>query len=67
MTEHRRAIEATAREMVAAGKGILAADESNSTMNKRLAAVGAESNEETRRRLRVLLFTTPGVRNTSAA
>jgi fructose-bisphosphate aldolase, class I len=61
MTQHRRAIEATAREMVAAGKGILAADESNSTMNKRLAAVGAESNEETRRRFRELVFTTPGV------
>jgi fructose-bisphosphate aldolase class I len=61
MTQHRQAIEATACEMVAAGKGILAADESNSTMNKRLAAVGAESNEEMRRRFRELVFTTPGV------
>jgi fructose-bisphosphate aldolase class I len=61
MTQHRQAIEATACEMVAAGKGILAADESNSTMNKRLAAVGAESTEEMRRRFRELVFTTPGV------
>jgi len=61
MTQHRQALEATAREMVVEGKGILAADESNRTMTKRLAAVGAESSEETRRRFRELLFTTPRV------
>jgi fructose-bisphosphate aldolase class I len=47
--------------MVAEGKGILAADESNKTMTKRLDSVGAESTEETRRRFRELLVTTPGV------
>jgi len=60
MTEHRHSLEATAREMVAGGKGILAADESNRTMTKRLEGVGAESSKETRRRFRELLFTTPG-------
>ena len=33
-------LERTASELVAPGKGILAADESNGTMSKRLAAVG---------------------------
>ena len=45
--------------MVAPGRGILAADESNSTMAKRLEGVGVESTEESRRRFRELLFTTP--------
>ncbi|MGI8429161.1 MAG: class I fructose-bisphosphate aldolase [Solirubrobacteraceae bacterium] len=60
MTEHRQALESTAREMVAEGKGILAADESNSTMTKRLDSVDVESTEETRLRFRELLFTTDG-------
>ena len=60
MTQHRQALEATARELVAPGKGILAADESNRTMTKRLAAVGVESSEGTRRHFRELLFTAPG-------
>jgi fructose-bisphosphate aldolase class I len=59
MTQHREALEATASELVRAGKGILAADESNRTMTERLAAVGAESTAGTRRRFRELLFTTP--------
>jgi fructose-bisphosphate aldolase class I len=45
--------------MVAPGRGILAADESNSTMTKRLEGVGVESTEDSRRRFRELLFTTP--------
>ena len=53
--------------MVAAGKGILAADESNGTMAKRLASVGVEPNEEARRRFRELLLTTPGVDEQIAA
>lgn len=61
MTQDRQELERTAREMVAEGKGILAADESNKTMTKRLDSVGAESTEETRRRFRELLVTTPGV------
>ncbi len=50
----------TASELVAKGKGILAADESNGTMNKRLKAAGVEQSEEQRRALRELLFTTDG-------
>jgi fructose-bisphosphate aldolase, class I len=50
----------TAAALVAAGKGILAADESNGTMNKRLEAAGVEPEEENRRALRELLFTTEG-------
>jgi len=59
MMRHRRALEATAQAMVAEGKGLLAADESNSTMSKRLVATGVQSTSETRRRFRELLFTTP--------
>ncbi len=54
------ALHATALAMVAPGRGILAADESNATMTKRLEAVGVESTEETRRHFRELLVSTPG-------
>lgn len=52
---------ATAKAMVASGKGLLAADESSGTADKRFASVGIESTEENRRKYRQLLFTTPGV------
>ena len=42
----------TARELVAPGKGILAADESTGTIAKRFDAIGIESTEEQRRRYR---------------
>jgi fructose-bisphosphate aldolase, class I len=61
MSRHRKTLATTAAEMVADGKGILAADESNGTMTKRLEAVGATSKPDTRRRFRELLVTTPGV------
>ncbi|XP_074030567.1 fructose-bisphosphate aldolase [Leptinotarsa decemlineata] len=47
-----------ANAIVANGKGILAADESVSTMGKRLADIGLENTEENRRKYRQLLFTT---------
>jgi fructose-bisphosphate aldolase class I len=50
-----------ARSLVADGKGILAADESAPTIEKRLKAVDVPSTEEHRRAYRELLFTTPGV------
>jgi fructose-bisphosphate aldolase, class I len=59
-SHRRQALAAVAGELVAAGKGILAADESSATMTKRLLAVGAESTPELRRRFRELLITTPG-------
>ena len=52
-------LERTARELVADGKGILAADESMGTIGKRFEAVGIESTEESRRDYREMLFTTP--------
>jgi fructose-bisphosphate aldolase class I len=49
----------TARAMVAPGKGIIAIDESTSTIAKRFAAVNVENTEENRRAYRELLLTTP--------
>lgn len=49
-------LEKIANNLVAPGKGILAADESNGTMSKRLEAVGIEPSEENRRKYRVNLF-----------
>src|SRR5882724_12438939 len=54
-------LQSTAQALVVEGKGILAADESTGTIKKRLASIGVESTEETRRAYRELLFTTPGV------
>jgi fructose-bisphosphate aldolase, class I len=54
-------LHATARALVAEGKGILAADESTGTIKKRFDSIGLESTEENRRAYRDLLFTTPGV------
>src|SRR5437764_9003642 len=51
----------TAKAVVAEGKGILAADESDSTIKKRFDSIGVESTEENRRAYRDLLFTTEGV------
>ncbi len=56
-----RDIETTARALVADGKGILAADESTPTIQKRFDAIGVESTADSRRAYRELLFTTPGV------
>jgi len=50
----------TAAAMVARGKGVLAADESSGTCEKRFKSVNVECTEETRRTYRGLLFTTPG-------
>ena len=50
----------TARALVAEGKGILAADESDRTIKKRFDSIGVESTEDNRRGYRELLFTTPG-------
>jgi fructose-bisphosphate aldolase, class I len=56
-----KALEVTARALVAPGKGILAADESDGTIKKRFDSIEVESTEETRRAYRDLLFTTPGM------
>jgi len=51
----------TAKKLVAAGKGILAADESVGTANKRLASVNIAQNEENRRRYRELFLAADGI------
>src|SRR3954469_19277600 len=50
----------TAKALVAEGKGILAADESDSPIKKRFDSIGLESNEASRQAYRDMLFTTPG-------
>jgi len=54
------ALNQTARELVAPGKGILAADESTGTIKKRFDSIGCESTEDRRRAYREMLFTTQG-------
>lgn len=49
------------KQLMKQGKGVLAADESNNTADKRLKVVGVDPTEENRRRYRELLFTTPGI------
>ena len=46
----------TAKAMVAKGKGILAADESSGTIQKRFDKIGVESTEDNRRDYREMLF-----------
>ena len=52
---------ATAKAMVAEGKGLLAMDESTPTCNKRFEKMGIPQTEETRRSYRELIVTTPGL------
>ena len=54
-------LESTARAIVAPGKGILAADESSPTIEKRFKTINVESTESNRRAYRELLFTTSGI------
>src|SRR5690349_8319028 len=54
-------LEKTARALVAEGKGILAADESDGTIKKRFDSIDIESTEDSRRAYRELLFATEGV------
>jgi fructose-bisphosphate aldolase class I len=49
-----------ARALVAPGKGILAADESTSTIKRRFESIGVENTEDNRRAYRELLFRTAG-------
>jgi fructose-bisphosphate aldolase, class I len=51
----------TALGMVAKGRGILAADESTSTIGKRFDGIKVENTEENRRGYRDMLFTSPGI------
>jgi len=53
-------LQSVARKLVAAGKGILAADESLPTIEKRLKSIDVAATEENRRAYREVLFTTAG-------
>lgn len=57
---------AVAHKLVAPGRGILAADESISTVGKRLASINVENTEADRAGLRHMLFTSAGKSRTGA-
>src|SRR5205814_3693107 len=59
MTE-TQSLEEIARALVAPGKGILAADESDGRIKKRFDSIGVESTEDNRRAYREFLFATEG-------
>ncbi len=54
-------LKQTAKQMVAGGRGIIAADESSGTCQKRFDAVGLECTEETRRAYRTMMFEAEGL------
>ncbi len=54
-------LKKTAKQMVALGKGIIAADESAVTCKKRFDSVGIECTEESRRKYRTTLFVAEGL------
>lgn len=54
-------MDSTVAALLAAGKGILAADESFPTIGKRFASFEIPTTEENRRAYREMLFTTPGL------
>ena len=53
---NKKSLEEIAQKMVADGKGILAADESTSTIKKRFDTISLESTEDNRRDYREMLF-----------
>tara|TARA_B110000259_G_scaffold163260_1_gene188470 strand:+ start:54 stop:1058 length:1005 start_codon:yes stop_codon:yes gene_type:complete len=56
-------LEEIAKKMCAKGKGILAADESTGTMDKRLTSVGVECTDKNRLNFRESLFTSDAIKN----
>jgi len=56
-------LEDIAAFIVSDGKGILAADESNGTMGKRLQAIDTQSTQTIRRDYREMLFRADGIKN----
>ena len=56
-------IENIAKQIIAKGKGVLAADESTGTMTKRLSSVNVESTAENRLKFREILFSAEGMKN----
>jgi fructose-bisphosphate aldolase class I len=60
MASDIKELAATARELVAPTKGILAADESTGTIARRLNSIGTENTENNRRDYREMLFRSEG-------
>mgnify|MGYP000963614990 CR=1 FL=1 len=58
---NQESLAKVASDIVASGRGILAADESTPTMGKRLALIEQENTEENRRNFRQALFDTEGI------
>ncbi|KTD17366.1 class I fructose-bisphosphate aldolase [Legionella jordanis] len=56
---HYDELSATIEHLLQDGKGILAADESTSTIGKRFDSIGIDNSEQNRRDYRLLLATTP--------
>lgn len=54
-------LKSTAQALVAPGKGILAADETTKTLQKRFDKIGLQATPETDLAYRKMLFTTPGI------
>jgi fructose-bisphosphate aldolase class I len=54
-------MEETVQKLLASGKGILAADESTRTIEKRFSVLGLTSTPELNRKYREMLLTTPGI------
>ncbi|KAF3998330.1 class I fructose-bisphosphate aldolase [Glaciimonas immobilis] len=61
MSTTAKELQQTVASLIAPGKGILAADESGGTIEKRFSAVNVASTQESRRDYRELLFSTPGL------
>lgn len=60
MSQYAAELVQNARLIAAAGKGILAADESTGTIGQRFSGINVENTEENRRKYRQLLFKTEG-------
>jgi fructose-bisphosphate aldolase, class I len=60
-TDYSKELVETAHKIGAPGKGILAADESPGSVDKKFKPLGLENNEENRRRYRDMLLTSPGI------
>jgi fructose-bisphosphate aldolase class I len=58
MTMNLEELNKIANKMVAPGKGLLAADESTGTIQKRFDKIGVQNTEENRRDYREMLFRT---------
>src|SRR6202171_6717300 len=54
-------LQSTVDELTQAGKGLLAADESGSTIAKRFKTIGVETAKQSRRAWRSLRLSTPGL------